>query len=233
MAKDANQTDLQAVKQEFLELLLYSRVLQFGSFRTKSGRDTPFFFNTGLFSTGRTIAAVAKCYATLIAHHFGREVTNLFGPAYKGIPLCAVTSAELAARLGRDIGFTFNRKEAKDHGEGGQLVGASYKEPQNVVVIEDVMTGGTSVRETMRLLQDMPVKVLGVVIGVDRQEKGLGLQRASAEITKDFGLPVRAILTLDEILAGLDGREVLGKKWLTAELRVAIEAYRAQYGGGL
>ena len=156
-------------KNKFLELLLQSNVLRFGQFQTKSGRQTPYFFNTGNFSTGRTIQDVATCYSHLIAAEWGASVTNLFGPAYKGIPLCVSTSQSLATLLNRDVGFTFNRKEAKDHGEGGSLVGASYGTPQNVVVIEDVLTGGTSLRETMKLLNGLPIKVIGSAIGVDRQ----------------------------------------------------------------
>jgi len=228
--KHANEKVSNEWKKTFLELLLYSRVLQFGEFKTKSGRTTPYFFNTGNFSSGRTIGSVAACYAQLISKEFGGKVTNLFGPAYKGIPLCVAASQSLAALLDRDIGFTFNRKEQKDHGEGGSLIGASYSEPHQVVVIEDVLTGGTSLRETMHLMRGFPVKVIGCAIGVDRQERGLGEKRAAIEIEKEFNVPVRAILTLDEIVDLLFEREVLGKIWVNADAKKRIDAYRAEYG---
>ena len=217
-------------KNRFLELLLENRVLQFGSFKTKSGRISPYFFNSGNFSSGRSIAEVAKCYAHFIRENWGDEVTNLFGPAYKGIPLCVAVSEQLVQLLNRDIGFTFNRKEAKAHGEGGNLVGASYAEHQNVVVVEDVLTGGTSLRETMSLVQGLPVKVLGAIVGVDRMERGQTQLSASKEIEKDFKVPVKSILRLDEIVNRLLAEKVLGKEWIDAGLKVKIDRYFLEYG---
>jgi orotate phosphoribosyltransferase len=156
----------------FVEILLESEVLRFGEFVTKSGRTSPYFFNTGNIDSGLVLAEAASFYAQKISETFGSEVTNLFGPAYKGIPLCVSVSEKLALKYGRDVSFTYNRKEAKDHGEGGTLVGHSYQPGDKVVIVEDVLTGGTSIRETMDLFRSIDVEVVGAIIGIDRQEKG-------------------------------------------------------------
>jgi orotate phosphoribosyltransferase len=226
----ANSGDAIPVKDRFLELLLRAEVLRFGSFQTKSGRQSPFFFNTGRLDSGERLGEACTVYAELIAERFGDRVENLFGPSYKGIPLAVMTAERLARRLGRDVSFTFNRKEAKDHGEGGVLVGRSYAGGEKVVVVEDVITGGTSIGETMPLLRKAGVEVLGVVVGIDRQERGAGADAARREVERTWGVPVHAIITLDDIVERLYDRTVLGKVWIDAPMKDRIDAYVAQYG---
>lgn len=217
-------------EKNFLEHLLASEVLRFGSFKTKSGRTSPYFFNTGKFNSGDKIAKTAELYADLIADQFGRGVDNLFGPAYKGIPLAVATSQILAKKLGRDITFTFNRKETKTHGEGGSFIGYEYQGGEKVVVIEDVITGGTSINETMPLLQKARVDVLGLVVGVDRQERGQSRLTAMEEAQNTWGIKGYSLLTLDQIVKTLDQKEFNGKIWIDPTLKNLIEEYRGLYG---
>lgn len=221
---------------KYLELLLSSGVLRFGSFTTKSGRVSPYFFNMGALDSGQRLAAAAELYADAIVERFGTGVDNLFGPAYKGIPLAVMSAAALAARLGRDVSFTFNRKEAKDHGEGGLLVGRQYPVAgagglrPRVVIVEDVITGGTSVNECMPLLRRYDVEVVGLLVGVDRQERGQGGQSAMAEVAGRWGLRTAAIMTMDEVINTLHGQPRLGQVWIDDALKERIAAYRQQYG---
>jgi len=217
-------------KDAYIDLLLTSGVLRFGDFTTKSGRKSPYFFNTGHFDSGERLGAVAKVYAEVIAAHFGNHVENLYGPAYKGIPLAVMTAYELSRRLGRDVSFTFNRKEAKDHGEGGLLVGRSYVGGERVVVIEDVITGGTSFGESLPLLRRFGVDVVGVIVGVDRQERGQGTRPALVEVSETYGVPATAIVTIRDVVERLHGREVLGKVWIDDTTRSRIDAYLEEYG---
>lgn len=219
------------IAERFLELLLKAEVLRFGDFQTKSGRRSPYFFNTGLIDSGERLSAACELYAEAIAEHFGDRVQNLFGPAYKGIPLAVMTASKLAARLNRDISFTFNRKEAKDHGEGGVLVGRAYQGGENVVVVEDVITGGTSIAETMPILSRAKVNVIGLVVGIDRQELGSQVKlSARAEIEQKWGIPVISLLNLDQVIARLHNRPCGGRIWIDDALRTRIDAYRQQYG---
>lgn len=217
-------------ERAFLEHLLACEVLRFGSFKTKSGRMSPYFFNTGRFDSGQKIQKTAELYADLIADQFGGEVDNLFGPAYKGIPLAVATAQVLAQKLHRDVTFSFNRKETKDHGEGGGIIGYQYRGGEKVVVIEDVITGGTSLNETMPLLKRVGVEVLGLVVGVDRQEKGLSHLTAMEEVKQKWGIRGYSILTLEQIVKSLDRREFNGKIWIDQTLKLAIEEYRTLYG---
>ncbi|MEI8026052.1 MAG: orotate phosphoribosyltransferase [Pseudomonadota bacterium] len=211
---------------DFLNLLLESEVLRFGSFLTKSGRMSPYFFNTGNIDSGFRLGRAADLYAQTILAEFGSQVTNLFGPAYKGIPLAAVISDRLAQRMNRDVTFTYNRKEKKDHGEGGQMVGHQYQAHDQVLIVEDVLTGGTSLRETMLLLTSQKVNVIGALVGVDRQEKGLSNMSARAEIERDFQIPVRSILSMDQVVAALYNQPVLGKIWIDEQAYSSILEYR-------
>jgi orotate phosphoribosyltransferase len=220
-----------SLKTRYIELLLTSGVLSFGDFTTKSGRRSPYFFNTGRFDSGARIAAAGAAYAELIADRFGATVENLFGPAYKGIPLAVATASALSQRLGRDVSFTFNRKEAKDHGEGGLLVGRAYTGGEKVVVIEDVITGGTSFNETMPLLARYGVEVIGAVVGVDRQERGTGAASAFAEVRERYGVATAAIVTIDDVVQALHDRTVLGKVWIDDAARERIADYLSRYGG--
>lgn len=217
-------------KRSYIELLLRSGVLRFGEFKTKSGRLSPYFFNMGNLDSGESLGAAADLYATAIVEHFGEGVDNLFGPAYKGIPLAVMTSAALARRIGRDVSFTFNRKEAKDHGEGGLLVGRSYQGGERVVVIEDVVTGGTSFRETLPMLKKHGVDVAGVIVGVDRQERGEGSKAALREVADTYGVKAASIVTITDVVATLYRKSVLGQVWIDDAAKARIDRYLAEYG---
>jgi len=218
-------------KQEFVQFLLRCGVLKFGDFVTKSGRRTPYFINTGEFRTGSSIAELAQWYARTFEQVFGDQADNLYGPAYKGIPLCAVTAMSVFQQFGRDVSFTYNRKEAKDHGEGGLLVGDAYKAPRNIVIIEDVITAGTSVRETLQLLQSIPnAKVIGLIVSVDRREKMESGISALQQVEQDYGLRTAPIIRIDDIIDFLrqtDGSTVPG---YDSSLLERMLAYRQEWG---
>lgn len=218
-------------KRQFIEFMVRSEVLTFGDFTTKSGRKTPFFINTGRYKNGEQIAKLGDFYAQAILSQFGEGFDVLFGPAYKGIPLCVATAMQLNAR-GKNVGFCFNRKEAKDHGEGGTLIGHTPKDGDRVVIIEDVTTAGTSIRETMPLLQQAAaVKVVGLIVSVDRMERGTGPKNALAEVSSEFGFKGCAIVTIEEVMESLRGRVVDGRVVLDDDIHQRMLAYRAQYGG--
>ena len=221
---------LNAIQSRLIEQLLTSGAMRFGSFVTKSGRTSPYFFNFGQLSSGEALMKAADAYAETIAKLHPR-VDVLYGPAYKGIPLAVMTSYALGQRLRRSVSFCFNRKEVKGHGEGGHFVGADLVAGQNIVVIEDVLTGGTSLRETHELLSHKRVTVSGVVIGIDRQERGLkpGIS-ARQEVEKLMGCAIASICTVSEILDGLGTSEFLGKRWMSATDIVAAQAYLKEYG---
>ncbi len=221
---------MQGYKREFIEFMVESEVLIFGDFTTKSGRETPYFINTGRYGTGAEIDRLGAFYADAITAQGPAEYDLLFGPAYKGIPL-AVTTAATLARRGRNVGFCFNRKEAKDHGEGGVLVGHRPRAGERVLFIEDVTTAGTSIRETVPVLRAAAeVELAGLVVSVDRQERGRGERAALAEIAEEFAMPTFAIVTLDEIVDHLSRHDVGGRRVLDAALLERINAYRALYG---
>jgi orotate phosphoribosyltransferase len=208
-------------KKEFIELCLRLGVLRFGSFRLKSGRESPYFFNAGLFQTGEAIAAVGRAYAAAIsASHLPFEV--LFGPAYKGIPLVSVTAAALAEHHGRSLPFAFNRKEVKDHGEGGLIVGGPLA--GRVLIVDDVITAGTAIRESIEIIRAARALPAGVVLALDRQERGAaGALSAVQEVGVQFGIPVVAILTLADLIGHMRSRGA------GSELS-AMVAYRDRYG---
>jgi len=223
---------METYKREFIEFMVRSEVLTFGDFTTKSGRRTPYFVNTGRYRSGEQIRLLGRFYARAILARPDIEFDVLFGPAYKGIPLAGATALTLAAEHGRDVGFCFNRKEKKDHGEGGVLVGHELRDGERVLIIEDVTTAGTSIRETVPLLAGAAdVRLAGLVVSVDRQERGQTAASALTEVGREFGMPTFAIVTIDEVVAHLrefhpDGRPVLGEEDL-----VRIQAYREAYGG--
>jgi orotate phosphoribosyltransferase len=218
-------------KQQFIDFMVRSEVLTFGDFTTKSGRKTPFFINTGRYKNGEQIAKLGDFYAQAILSQFGDDFDVLFGPAYKGIPLCVATAMQLNAR-GKNVGFCFNRKEAKDHGEGGTLIGHAPKDGDRVVIIEDVTTAGTSIRETMPLLQQAAkVKVVGLIVSVDRMERGTGPKNALAEVSSEFGFKGCAIVTIEEVMESLRDRAVDGRVVLDDDIHQRMVAYRSQYGG--
>ena len=221
---------MEPYKREFIEFMVRCEVLTFGDFTTKSGRKTPYFVNTGRYRSGEQIARLGEFYADAIQENLGDRYDVLFGPAYKGIPLAVTTASALSAR-GRNVGFCFNRKEAKDHGEGGVLVGHPVADGERVLIVEDVTTAGTSIRETVPILRAAAaVELAGLVVSVDRQERGTGARAALEEVGQEFGMSTFAIVTLAEIVEHLTGRELDGRPVLTDEDLSRIDAYRAEYG---
>ena len=214
---------MQDYQRGFIDFMVEAGVLTFGDFTTKSGRSTPYFVNTGRYRTGGQMSTLAKAYADAIESSFPNGFDVLFGPAYKGLPLAVAIASELASR-GRDVPFCFNRKEAKDHGEGGLLVGHRLQDGDRVLIVEDVTTAGTSIRETTPILKAAAeVSLAGLVVSVDRQERGGTARTALAEIADEFSMPTRAIVTLEEIIEHLGDR-------LSPDDLARIEAYRAKYG---
>ena len=218
----------------FTDLLVDVGVLRFGDFVTKSGRPTPYFANFGDVRTGSQIARLGAFYARRIVEVFGDDVDVVFGPAYKGIPLAVATTTALAREHGRDVGFCFDRKEVKDHGEGGTLVGHVPRDGDRVVIVEDVTTAGTSIRETVPKLRAVAdVEVVGLVIGLDRQERGpAGSGTALSEVGAEFGLRTAALATITDVVADLRGRVIDGEVVLTEADARRIEAHLATYGPG-
>lgn len=212
---------MQDYQRDFIQFAIEQGVLKFGEFTLKSGRVSPYFFNAGLFNSGLAISRLGQFYATAIVES-GLEFDVLFGPAYKGVPLAIATAISLAEDYEQDYPWCFNRKEAKDHGEGGILVGAPLK--GDVLIIDDVMTAGTAIREVMQIVQAEKAITAGVIIALDRQEKGKGELSAIQEIENDFRMPVLSIVSLDMILEYLSEDKTL-KQYLPA-----VQDYRNQYG---
>jgi len=216
--------------REFVEFLLDSGVLSFGDFRTKSGRRTPYFMDFARLNQGQAVLRLGSYYAATIQARLAGEFDVLFGPAYKGIPLVVATSIALATEHGRAVPFCFNRKESKDHGEGGRLVGPRLEPGQRVLIIEDVTTAGTSIRETVPLLREAAaVRLAGLVVAIDRQERGGGSKSALRELEEEFGMPCLSIASIDGIVAAMTRPG--GGPSLDAELLERIREYRALYGG--
>ncbi|KAB2922935.1 MAG: orotate phosphoribosyltransferase [Dechloromonas sp.] len=207
-------------RQDFIEFALASQVLRFGEFKTKAGRLSPYFFNAGLFNDGNSLARLAEFYAKA-AEAGGVQFDMLFGPAYKGIPLVATITMALAQR-GRNFPFAYNRKEAKDHGEGGSIVGAPLA--GRVLIVDDVISAGTSVRESVELIRQAGAIPAGVLIALDRQERGQGELSAVQEVTRDYGIPVVAVAGLRDLMAYLEHHPEF------ATHRSAVARYREQYG---
>jgi orotate phosphoribosyltransferase len=208
-------------KTQFIDNALDSGALKFGQFRLKSGRLSPHFFNAGEFYQGKALAALGQCYAAAIVES-GIEFDVLFGPAYKGITLAAATSIALAEQHGLDVPYCFNRKEAKSHGEGGTIVGAPLE--GRVLIIDDVITAGTAIREVMAMVEQAGAKAAGVLIGVDRKERGNGQSSAIQEVEQQFEIPVVSIIDIDDILTYLEAKADM------QELVEQIKEYRKEYG---
>ena len=214
---------MEAYKREFIKFMLEAEVLTFGDFVTKSGRKTPYFINTGNYRTGKQIARLGEFYAACIMEHIAKgeitkDITAFFGPAYKGIPIVVAASIAYSA-YGKEVGYCFNRKEAKDHGEGGLLVGHQPKELDKILILEDVITAGTAIRETLPILRSQGnPSIEGLVISVDRMERGKGAKTATREVAEEFGIRSFSIVTVEELLPEIP-----------EEQRVKMEAYMDQY----
>lgn len=211
-------------KQEFIKFMCDAKVLTFGDFVTKSGRNTPYFINTGNYNTGEQINKLGHFYAKCMEEN-NINANVLFGPAYKGIPLCVSVASSLYEK-GKNINYCFNRKEAKDHGEGGIIVGYQLKDNDNVAIIEDVITAGTAIRESLPILKKAAnVNITSVIISVDRMEKGNNEKSAIQEVYEEFGIKVYPIVTINDIIDAIKNENIPGKEYLEKMLE-----YREKYG---
>ena len=217
-------------KEDFVKFMVRSGVLLFGDFTTKSGRKTPYFVNTGNYKTGAQAAKLGEYYARNIQEHVEGRIDALFGPAYKGIPLAVAAGISLNNLFDRDVNYCFNRKEVKDHGEGGSMVGYRLKDGDRVLIVEDVITAGTAIRETLPVLKAAAdIEIAGMVISVDRMEKGKGEKTAIQEVYEEFGIVTYPIVTVREIIEILHNDPVDGKIYIDDEMKARMEAYMEQY----
>ncbi|NLZ81676.1 MAG: orotate phosphoribosyltransferase [Clostridiales bacterium] len=222
---------MEQYKQEFIEFMVDCGVLKFGDFITKSGRKSPFFINTGFYRTGSQLRKLSSYYARTIHDKFGLEFDVLFGPAYKGIPLSVATSMAISELYNTDIKYCSNRKEEKDHGDGGILLGSPLNDGDRIIIIEDVTTSGKSIEETYPILKAQAnVNPLGLVISVNRMEKGKGETSALDEIEEKYGLKTTAIVTMEEVVTHLYNKPYKGKVIIDDEIKVAIDNYYEKYG---
>jgi len=212
---------MKAYQREFIEFAIEKQVLKFGEFTLKSGRTSPYFFNAGLFNTGRDLARLGRFYASALIDS-GIDYDVLFGPAYKGIPIATTTAVALADHHDVDTPYCFNRKEAKDHGEGGTLVGSALE--GRIMLVDDVITAGTAIRESMEIIQAHGADLAGVLVAIDRQEKGKGEFSAIQEVERDFGCSVVSIVSLSDLVVFLE------EQGNSEEHLEAVKAYRAKYG---
>lgn len=222
---------MEQYKQEFIEFMVESEVLKFGEFTLKSGRKSPFFMNAGGYVTGTQLRKLGEYYAKAIHDNFGTDFDVLFGPAYKGIPLSVATTIAFSELYGKDIRYCSNRKEVKDHGDKGILLGSPIEDGDKVVIIEDVTTAGTSIQETLPIIKAQgDVSPIGLVVSVDRMERGQGTKSALKEIEEKYGLKTTAIVTMAEVVEHLYNKEYKGKVIIDDTLKAAIDAYYSQYG---
>lgn len=222
---------MEQYKQEFIEFMIDCQVLKFGDFITKSGRKTPFFVNTGFYRTGAQLRKLGQYYAKAIEQSFGLDFDVLFGPAYKGIPLSVAAAMAISELYGADIRYCSNRKEVKDHGDKGILLGSPMGDGDRIVIIEDVTTAGTSIQETLPIIKAQgDVHPMGLVVSVDRMERGQGTKSALQEIQENYGLRTAAIVTMAEVVEHLYNRPYKGTVIIDDGLKAAIDAYYLQYG---
>ena len=222
---------MEQYKREFIEFMIDCEVLKFGDFVTKSGRNTPIFVNTGFYRTGAQLRKLGEYYAKAIESKFGFDFDVLFGPAYKGIPLTVATTMAISQFYDKDIKYCSNRKEVKDHGDKGILLGSPIADGDKVVIIEDVTTAGTSIQETLPIINAQgDVTVAGLVVSVDRMERGQGEKSALAEIEEKYGLKTTAIVTMAEVVEHLYNKPYKGKIIIDDTLKAAIDTYYKQYG---
>ena len=218
-------------KEEFITFMVRSGVLTFGDFTTKSGRKTPYFINTGNYKTGGQAARLGDYYAACIQENLPENITCLFGPAYKGIPLAVAAASSLYRNYDRDLPYCFNRKEAKDHGEGGSMVGYKPQDGDRVVIVEDVVTAGTAVRETIELFTHVAkVDLCALIVSVDRMERGTGDKTTLDELREEHSIAVYPIVTVREVIAFLHNNPVDGKVYIDDDMKARMEAYLAEYG---
>lgn len=222
---------MDAYKQEFIEFMVDSQVLKFGEFTLKSGRKSPFFMNAGLYVTGAQLEKLGEYYAKAIHDNYGDDFDVLFGPAYKGIPLSVATTMAFHRLYGKEIRYCSNRKEAKDHGDAGILLGSPIKDGDKVVIIEDVTTSGKSIEETFPIIQAQgDVEIIGLMVSLNRMERGKGTQSALMEIKEKYGFDANAIVTMEEVVEHLYNKEYNGKIIIDDTIKAAIDAYYEQYG---
>lgn len=218
-------------QEEFITFMVRSGVLTFGDFVTKSGRKTPYFINTGNYRTGAQAARLGDYYAACLREYLPENTTALFGPAYKGIPLAVSAAASLYRNYDRDIPYCFNRKEVKDHGEGGSMVGYQPKDGDVIAIVEDVVTAGTAVRESIALFQKVAkVTISSLFVSVDRMERGTGTRSTLDELRAEYGIQVHPIVTVRDIISFLHNRPVDGIIHIDDAMRERMEAYLAEYG---
>lgn len=222
---------MQQYKKDFIEFMVESNVLTFGDFVTKSGRKTPFFVNTGNYKTGKQLKRLGEFYAKAIKENFPDDYNIVFGPAYKGIPLSVTTTIALSDMYDIDVNYCSNRKEVKDHGDTGILLGSKINDGDKILIVEDVTTAGTSIYETMPILKSQGnVDVTGLIISVDRMERGKGEKSALSQIREEFGFKTCAIVTMAEVREYLYNKEINGKVIINDEINKRIDEYYAQYG---
>ncbi len=223
--------ELKGYKEKFIRFMLDCGVLQFGDFVTKSGRKTPFYINTGFYRNGGQLIELGKFYAQAIVENFGTDINILFGPAYKGIPLAVATCMAFKQEYSISVGYCSNRKEIKDHGDKGILLGSPLKDGDRIVIIEDVTTAGTSIAETLPIIRaQSDAEVVGLCVSVDRQERGSLEVSALKEIEGRYGFPTASIVKMREVTEYLQNNEINGKKLIDDKLAEAIENYYGEYG---
>lgn len=222
---------MEAYKQEFIEFMVDSQVLKFGDFTLKSGRKSPFFMNAGAYVTGTQLRKLGEYYAKAIHDNYGLDFDVLFGPAYKGIPLSVATTMAISELYGVDIRYCSNRKEAKDHGDTGILLGSPIKDGDRVVIIEDVTTSGKSIEETFPIIQAQgDVEIKGLMVSLNRMERGKGEKSALEEIQEKYGFPAHAIVSMAEVIEALYNKPCKGQIIIDDAMKVSIDAYYEQYG---
>ena len=223
---------MEQYKQEFIEFMVESQVLKFGNFTLKSGRKSPFFMNAGAYVTGTQLRKLGEYYAKAIHDNYGLDFDVLFGPAYKGIPLSVATTMAISELYGKDIRYCSNRKEVKDHGDTGILLGSKLKDGDRVVIIEDVTTSGKSIEETFPILKEQAdVEIKGLMVSLNRMEVGKGGEKSALdEIREKYGFPAHAIVTMEEVVERLYNQECQGKIVIDDSIKAAIDSYYEQYG---
>lgn len=222
---------MEQYKQEFIEFMVESQVLKFGRFTLKSGRKSPFFMNAGAYVTGSQLRRLGQYYAKAIHDHYGEDFDVLFGPAYKGIPLSVATTIAFSELYGKDIRYCSNRKEEKDHGDAGILLGSPIKDRDRVVIIEDVTTSGKSIEETFPIIKAQgDVTVVGLMVSLNRMERGKGTKSALEEVRELYGFKANAIVSMADVVEHLYNKECMGQIIINDELKAEIDAYYEQYG---